>query len=144
MAEVARSLVDSETGLPLASVVAVTNDAAPPTGDIDILIATPSGLMSKLRVRGAPSSSSLELLRRLMPLTLMVFDSASIAQQEWSDTASRWTKDEFPTWMRFVVADEADLLLSGSFIRELNRLLEVREWTRGVTYYETLYGLRVP
>jgi hypothetical protein len=47
-------------------------------------------------------------------------------QQEWSDTSGRWTKDEFPTWIRFVVVDEADLLLSGSFIRELNLILEVR------------------
>ena len=62
VAEVARSLVDSETGLPLASVVAVSNDAAPPTGDIDLLIATPSGLMSKLRVRRASASSQETLL----------------------------------------------------------------------------------
>mmetsp|Transcript_19346 Transcript_19346/g.48730 ORF Transcript_19346/g.48730 Transcript_19346/m.48730 type:complete len:625 (+) Transcript_19346:130-2004(+) len=91
--EVAQSLVDAETGEPLLAALAVSSAAAPPEDAPDLLVATPNGLMSKLR--------------------------------EWSETHRRWTKEGFPKWIRHVVADEADLLLAGGFVKDLSRLLEV-------------------
>lgn len=91
--EVAQSLVDTDTGEPLLSALAVSSAAVPPDHAPDLIVATPNGLMSKLR--------------------------------EWSDLHNRWTKEEFPGWIRHVVADEADLLLAGGFVRDLSRLLEV-------------------
>eukprot|EP00873_Tetraselmis_striata_P014653 jgi/Tetstr1/434917/TSEL_023914.t1 len=88
--EVAQSLVDAETGEPLLAALAVSSAAAPPEDAPDLLVATPNGLMSKLR--------------------------------EWSETHRRWTKEGFPKWIRHVVADEADLLLAGGFVKDLSRL----------------------
>ncbi len=37
-----------------------------------------------------------------------------------------WTPAGLPRWVRHLVVDEADLLLTGSYIKELKKVLEVR------------------